>query len=217
MATQAEVLIAALFRPTAGGWVYRAPNPWIFGRPTHYLVNDTQRSQIIQALTQKRPMLLVYCLATLVGGWIALFTIAMRLEYRFEHPTALELLIMLMLIIAPAFGAIAVNAAAMRNRISGVLATSQVTQETITYREMRATAARQQPKRSKSYFMGMGALWAFMAAVQSFRLIERQSQHPLGSDALSYFIMLILILAICLAITHFIQALRSSQDAHRLG
>jgi hypothetical protein len=216
MTTRSGLLIAAFFKPTAHGWIFRAPNPWIFGRPTHYVVNDAQRAQIIAEMTRKQPIALVLGLVTLIGAWIAIFSAARWFGYGFEQPTVLELLFMLTLIVAPVFAAIAINAAAMRKRISAFVASAPETQETITYREMRATAARLQPKRSMRYFVGMGALWVFMGLGQVLQLIGRQARHPFGSDALSYFAVLVLFLAIVLAITHFVQALRSYRDAHRL-
>ncbi len=35
-----------MFKQVAGGWVYRAPNPWVFGDAPHYLVNDRHKAQI---------------------------------------------------------------------------------------------------------------------------------------------------------------------------
>ena len=150
MATQDNWLITALFKPTTGGWVYRAPNPWIFGRPPHYLVSDAQRAQIIEALTLKQPFVVMLGLAALIGGWVVLFAAALWLGYGFERPTALEFLIMVTLIVAPVFAVIAVNAAVARKQISALVAGAPETQETITYREIRAAAARQQPKRSNT-------------------------------------------------------------------
>jgi hypothetical protein len=217
MATRGDLLITALFKPTSGGWVYRAPNPRIFGRPTHYLVSDGQRAEIIEALTLKRPMTLVLSLAALIGAWVVLFATAIWFGYRFEQPTALELLIMVMLILAPVFAVVAVIAATMRNRIPAILAGTPVTQETITYREMRAMAARLQPKRSLRYFVGMGSLSVLTGSAQVFQLIERHSRHPFWSDAFSHLAVLVLLLAIWLAIKHFVLALRSYRDAQLLG
>jgi len=42
-------------------------------------------------------------------------------------------------------------------------------------------------------------------------------RHPLAGDPLSYLTALVLVLAIWLATTHFVHALRSYQDAHRTG
>jgi hypothetical protein len=36
MAMRADRAVKALFKPKAAGWVYRAANPWSFGRPPHY-------------------------------------------------------------------------------------------------------------------------------------------------------------------------------------
>jgi hypothetical protein len=66
------------------------------------------------------------------------------------------------------------------------------------------------------YFIGMGALWVFMGAGQVLQLATRQARHPFGSDALFYLAVLVLFLAIWLAITHIVHALRSYRDAHRV-
>ena len=49
-----ERIAAAYFRPAAGGFVYRAPNPWILGRPHHYLVSEAQRD-VIAGILAPRP------------------------------------------------------------------------------------------------------------------------------------------------------------------
>jgi hypothetical protein len=35
------------FKRVPEGWVYRAPNPWLFGPTRYYLVNEAQKSQIV--------------------------------------------------------------------------------------------------------------------------------------------------------------------------
>jgi hypothetical protein len=34
------------FKPVAEGYIYRAPNPWLIGRGRHYIVSETQKSEI---------------------------------------------------------------------------------------------------------------------------------------------------------------------------
>ena len=34
------------FKPVPGGFVFRVPNPWVFGRAKHYLVTDAQLEEI---------------------------------------------------------------------------------------------------------------------------------------------------------------------------
>lgn len=35
------------FKRVPEGWIYRAPNPWLFGPMRYYLVNEAQKSQIV--------------------------------------------------------------------------------------------------------------------------------------------------------------------------
>ena len=41
----------AYFRETTGGFVYRAPNPWLVGHADHYLVSAPQRDEIVAILS----------------------------------------------------------------------------------------------------------------------------------------------------------------------
>jgi len=34
------------FKRVPEGWVYRAPNPWLFGRGRYYLLNEKQKSEV---------------------------------------------------------------------------------------------------------------------------------------------------------------------------
>ena len=56
------------FKPRADGFVYRPPNPWLFGRGRYYLVNDAQKSEL--ALCHRRMLLVLFWLIV-VGGAVA--------------------------------------------------------------------------------------------------------------------------------------------------
>ena len=43
MGSPSDGMKSALFRAAPGGWVFRSPNPWVFGDTPHYLVNDFYR------------------------------------------------------------------------------------------------------------------------------------------------------------------------------
>jgi hypothetical protein len=55
-------------RTSAGGWIYRAPNPWLVGPGRHYLVNDEQKSKV--AAHQRRTWRILFwaILATVAVG-----------------------------------------------------------------------------------------------------------------------------------------------------
>ena len=55
MQKRADILRAASFKPVAAGYIYRAPKPWVFGRPEHYLVSAAQRDAIIEILVPQTP------------------------------------------------------------------------------------------------------------------------------------------------------------------
>jgi len=48
--TRREAFKATFFRSTEGGYVYRAPNPYVLGRAKHYIVTEGQREAILDVL-----------------------------------------------------------------------------------------------------------------------------------------------------------------------
>ncbi len=44
---------ALYFKPVAEGYVFRAPNPWVFGRGRFFLVNEAQKSRLLAILTAR--------------------------------------------------------------------------------------------------------------------------------------------------------------------
>ena len=47
-----------VFKPVSGGYVYGAPNRWLFGFREHFLVSDEQKAAILATVaTSVRPVL----------------------------------------------------------------------------------------------------------------------------------------------------------------
>jgi hypothetical protein len=53
------------FKPELGGYVYRAPNPWLFGRGRYYLVNEAEKAEL--AVHHRRALRFTF-LVILVGA-----------------------------------------------------------------------------------------------------------------------------------------------------
>ena len=53
----------ASFKPTEGGYVFQAPSPWMFARPSYYLVSDAKKAEIFACLGRWRLLLLLPGLA----------------------------------------------------------------------------------------------------------------------------------------------------------
>ena len=49
----------ASFKPVDGGYVFQAPSPWIFARPSYYLVSDTKKADIFACLGRWRLLMLL--------------------------------------------------------------------------------------------------------------------------------------------------------------
>ena len=60
---------SVMFKPVAGGWVYRARNPLTFGDAPHYLVNDAQKAQIEALIIPRWPALFAAILALGIFAW----------------------------------------------------------------------------------------------------------------------------------------------------
>jgi len=59
MSKAGDQVRALLFKQVAGGYVFRAPNPRVFGSTNHYLVNEQQRDEILAIMTPRRPVLML--------------------------------------------------------------------------------------------------------------------------------------------------------------
>lgn len=56
-----------VFKPVSGGYVYRAPNRWLFGSRQHFLVTERQKAAILAAFTSSTRLVLW----TIGISWIA--------------------------------------------------------------------------------------------------------------------------------------------------
>ena len=101
MATAGGRMKSALFKAAPGGWVFRSPNPWVFGDTPHYLVDDAQKAKIEAVLVPRRPAIVG---AVLVGGILAWAIAVATFMWAFaghEDPTPGDIGLMIVLIVVP--------------------------------------------------------------------------------------------------------------------
>jgi hypothetical protein len=142
----AQEKLAILFKPTEGGYVFRAPNPWVFGQANHYFVTDAQKAQILD--TMKMPLWLApviwmgFLVLFVAGGTLLLYNLSGHAE-----PTTADTAI----IIALAFVGVLLPLPLMGYwqlyRLKPIMQTLHSTNERISFREMTeatrvATSAR---------------------------------------------------------------------------
>jgi hypothetical protein len=126
------------FRPVSGGYVYRAPNTWLFGSAEHFLVTEGQKAAILATVTSTiRPVLWItgiswIALSALMGTALSLW--AYRAGYYASGLDGVSAMIAMILSIYPAF---VLSRQLLLRRLRPILATLPLTSERITSLEER--------------------------------------------------------------------------------
>ena len=126
------------FKPVSGGYVYRAPNTWLFGSAEHFLVTEGQKAAILATVTSTiRPALWIIgiswiTLSVLLGMAFSLW--ASRAGYYASGLDGVRGMIAMMLSIYPAF---LLSRQLLLHRLRPILAGLPPTNELITSLEER--------------------------------------------------------------------------------
>jgi hypothetical protein len=204
MSTAREIE-SVLFKPVPEGYVYQAPNPWVFGRMRRYIVSEAQKAALLAIVTPPRPWLRIAVITAAIMLWTGAVAGAMWAITGDDQPTTIDFLIMMTLILGPIY--LAWVAALRRNlrRMRPILAGAPTTQERITQREMRNAIADAMSLRKT---LLIGGLWVFTFTTQVFSLIIRNPKHPLFSDLQSGLNVFTATIAVALAVYYLRAALR---------
>ena len=154
---------AALFKQVGGGWVFQAPNPWVFGRTSRYLVNDAQKAELLAIVTPRSPTLRIAAITAGILLWASAASIIAWAVSSHDEPTASDALAIFALVVVPIFLALVFALQRNLRRMQRVLADAPRTEERITARELRHAMAKAVSLR-RSVFIG--ALWAVTCLFQ---------------------------------------------------
>jgi hypothetical protein len=127
-----------VFKPVSGGYVYGAPNAWLFGSREYFLVTEGQKAAILAAVTSStRPVLWItgiswIALSALLGTALSLW--AYRSGYYAAGLNGVSAMIAMILSIYPAF---VISRQLLLRRLRPILATLPPTNERITSLEER--------------------------------------------------------------------------------
>lgn len=135
-----ELAKSVVFKPVAGGWVYRAPNPWVFGDAPHYLVDDTQKAEIEMIVVPRRPVLLGIIIALGIFAWVFAIGGLVWLISGDEDPTTADVIAIAALTAISLLAAIPLANWIQRRRLEPILAGLPPAQERITFADMRKNA-----------------------------------------------------------------------------
>ena len=155
---------SVMFKPVAGGWVYRAPNPWVFGDAPHYLVNDAQKAQIEAIVIPRRPVLFGAMLVAGIVAWVFALVGIVWVVSRHDDPSTTDVIAIAVLVAISLVAALPFAGWIQRRRLQPILAGLPLTQERITLADMRKNARTATPfKQSRNAFIA--SVFASFAAV----------------------------------------------------
>jgi hypothetical protein len=186
-----------LFKRVPSGWVFRTPNPWVFGDTPHYLVNEAQKAQIGALLTPRRPVVLAAGIIAAILGWVvAAAFIAQALSGNDSPTTAGDFAIITALVLIPVLGALPAIGLIQRHRLAPILAGAALTDQRISLAEINrrvidATSTKQ-------------LRWAMLASaaaggVQGLSLAGRLFAHRFVLDAQTIHTLVLTVVFVTLA------------------
>jgi hypothetical protein len=212
-----DTIDAIIFKPASGGgFVFRAPKPWLFGAAHNYLVDETQKAEILALMAPNVP---VWRRIAIIGAFIlgpVLWAIAVALLMwavsGHDEPTAGEVVVMIVLIAGPIllalYLAIAWAARVQLARLAPLLAGLAPTQERITAADLRRGMSRSMSFRAMLLIV---ALFGLTALISAFGLGMRTGQHMLFA-ASSVVIVLNLVISLGGAAAYAVMALRKAEQ-----
>lgn len=203
--SDAAEIEAALFKQVGGGWVFQAPNPWVFGRTSRYLVNDAQKAELLAIVTPRSPTLRIAAITAGILVWAIAASIIVWAVSSHDEPTASDALAIFALVVVPIFLALVFALQRNLRRMQRVLAGAPRTEERITPRELRHAVANAVSLRRSVL---IGALWTVTCLFQVSSLVIRNGRHPLFGDVESYLSFVTATVAAGLAIHYLRLAIR---------
>jgi hypothetical protein len=128
-----DVREAAMFKQVADGYVFRAPNPWVFGRTRFYLADESQKARLLAIVKSRSPAVFWIALVGLIAASTALIAFGTA----HDDPTTGDVAIMIALLPVWLYGALLISIYPMARRLQPILAALPPTEQRITAVDLR--------------------------------------------------------------------------------
>jgi hypothetical protein len=148
---------ALMFKKVPEGYVFRAPNRWVFGHARFYLVNEAERKKLLAIVTARSQWVFWIVLTVLIG----VSTAGLAYGSGDANPTARDFVIMLVLLPAWLYAALLMSTRPTVRRLQPLLAGLPPTDRRITAADLRQAARK---TISIPQYLMLGASQAIMAA-----------------------------------------------------
>ncbi len=175
-----------LFKPFAEGYVFRAPNPRVFGRANHYLVSESQKAEIstvMGGLTLRRPYLvLTTWFIALLLGLIVFINFATDVDTGIAGLVILTGVMIASVVLPPAY-ALYWYANRQLKALQAILATASRTDQQITLADIRAGINKAQSFKQAALAAGLSGMMCLGFAVAL--VLFRNHKLPIYTDPLA--------------------------------
>ena len=148
---------AIMFKKVPEGYLFHAPNPWLFGRARFYLVNDAQKAQLLAIVTARSQAVFWVALVALIGA----STAALTYGSGHDNPTVTDILVMLAMIPIWIYAALLVSIGPTARRLQPLLAGLPPTDQRITAVDLRKAVRKTV---SFGQYIALGVSQAIMSA-----------------------------------------------------
>ena len=211
----ADVRETTMFKEVPEGFVFRAPNPWVFGRARFYLANAAQKAELLSIITARSQLIFWIALIGLIAASTALMAVASG----HDDPTMVDAFIMLALLPVWLYAALLISIRPMARRLAPVLAGLPRTEQKITAAEL-SQAVRKTMSLPHSLMIAVSqALLAASFAVMAFpKIYGRASMfEDGGAVAFAFAALALTFSAICFTIVAIAKARHAAQDGGAAG
>jgi hypothetical protein len=164
-------MVELTFRPVEGGFLYRAPNPWLFGLKRHYFVNAEQRAALAPA---HRTMVLQRFLSIIIA---AMTVGPLAGAFLLSQSTAQQLAYLGVCALVGVVIGLTLNALLLR-KVNPIIATLTPSSERITRRDMFSA---QTTAFSRHFVLAFVVLSFVMLALA----VARPILHPASRDLIA--------------------------------
>jgi hypothetical protein len=160
---------AIMFKQVPDGYVFRAPNPFVFGRARFYLVNEAQKAQLLAVITARNTAMYFWLVVLVL---IAAGTGALAYGTGHDDPTVSDVVIMMALIPLWLYAAVLVSLYPTARKLEPLLAGLQRTDQSITSADLRKAARKTISFRN---YLALGISQAALSAAFIIMVVQKTS------------------------------------------
>jgi general stress protein CsbA len=157
----------AFFKEIPGGYLFRAPNPWVFGPGRHYFANQAQRAEILELGRVRHPVIRAVVFAFILVACPLASTLLVYLFSGRAEPGGTDIGAIAILAVVSLIASLLVATQLRLRRLAPILMRLPRTKASLTLRDIQASQVKATPLKA---LFATGALFTASAVVQAIAL-----------------------------------------------